>query len=731
MSVSDHGRFRSLLLASTALGLMLGAHQAEAQMPRAATKPPTASEQKQEGAFDFEANELEYDRDLGILKAVGQVEIVQGERILKADTVTYNERTDVMAASGHVTLLEPNGEVLFAEYVELTADMKKGMIKNMLIILQDKSRIAALKGERKDGNETEMSRTIYTACSLCEKDPKRPPLWQLKAIKVIHDKKRQTIEYKDAWLEVAGFPVAYTPYFIHPDPTVKRRSGFLPPSIGSSSELGTIARIPYFWAISDQTDSTITPFFSSEEGPGLHTEIRHRMLKGRFDLDGSVAVQNDSDDDAHGHVDAEFRYDLDKTWRTGFDAQRTVEDTYTRRYGYGFDQTLTSRAFIEGFRGRNYMAANSYVFQSLEAGDVDEEIPVVLPMLDYHHLGEPDAIGGYTELRTNLTSLMRSDGADTRRLSIHGGWHLPLMGPFGTVMGFNTMLRSDIYHKSNFTPTDESQEDNGFEYRFMPEASLDMAYPLSKTEGNYTQIIEPQAQFIISPYGGNSSHIPNEDSQTAELDDTRLFSHSRYSGFDRVEGGPRVNYGLRWGIFGLNGGSTTAFLGQSYRLKEDGTFGQDSGLETKLSDLVGKVHIKPGEAVDLLYRTRMDKDDFEFKRNEVELSAGKPLFRFSTQYSFFAAQSNNEFAAREEITYTASSQFTEYWRGQVSGTNDLDDGGDLRYISTSLTYEDECLAFTTEASRSFYEDRELRPSDQIVFRLSLKTLGDFATSADP
>ena len=723
----DQKSFRWPLLVSTALVMSIATGPCLAQAPKVAPKTQFAqSDAASEAAFDFEADELQYDREFGVLKAVGNVEIIHEDRVLQADVITYNERTDVMAASGNVTLLEPSGDVLFAEYVELSADLKQGLIRKMLIVLSDKSRIAANTGKRDDGNRTEMSRAIYTACSLCEDDPEKPPLWQLKAIEVIHDKDRQTIEYKDAWLEIAGIPVAYTPYLIHPDPTVTRRSGFLPPSIGNDSDLGTTVRIPYFWAISDQSDATITPMYATSEGPALHTEIRHRMQHGTFDLDGSIAAQDDND--ILGHVDASFRYDIDKTWRAGLDAQRTVEDTYPRRYGYGFEQTLTSRAFIEGFRQRNYLVANTYAFQSLEDGDDDEEIPLVLPLVEYHHLGKPDAIGGYTELQTNLSSLVRTDGSDTQRLSVHGGWHLPLMGPLGTTLKFNTMLRSDIYYKSEFVPENESEEDNGFEYRLTPEASLDIGYPLVKRHERYTQTLEPQAQFIVSPYGGNSNRIPNEDSEDAELDDTRLFSHTRFAGFDQVEEGPRINYGLRWGIYGPSGGSTTAFVGQSFRFKEQSSLSEGSGLEDKLSDFVAKVHISPGSLVDILYRARLDQSNFGFKRNELITQIGRPLFSTRVYYSFFAAQPNSEFSDREEIQYSVSSQFTENYRGSLSGTNDLDDGGSLRRISASLTYEDECFVFETTATRSFFEDRELRPSDSIVFRIALKTLGEFATS---
>ncbi|MEL0107198.1 MAG: LptA/OstA family protein, partial [Rhodospirillaceae bacterium] len=189
--------------------------------------PLTAAEQKKEPLTTFSADRVRYDRELSVITATGNVEVIRASRTLRADTLSYNQKTDVVTASGNIALAEPSGEVMFAQYMELTGDFKDGIVEDIGILLSDGARFAAAGARRSNANIFELRNAVYSPCNLCEEDPTRPPLWQIKASKVVHDKNRQQIEYSDAWLEVFGVPVFYTPYLAHPDPTVKRRSGFM------------------------------------------------------------------------------------------------------------------------------------------------------------------------------------------------------------------------------------------------------------------------------------------------------------------------------------------------------------------------------------------------------------------------------------------------------------------------------------------------------------------------
>ena len=670
----------------------------------------------------FTADEVFHDKKNGIMRASGNVEIFNNTRVLLANKISYNQQQDMVYASGNVNLLEPSGDVLFAEYMELSGDFKSAIIKNIKIRLSDNSRIVANHAVRNDGNLTKMKNAVYSPCTGCATEDDQPPLWQLKAKKIIHDKKRQELEYYDVWMEMAGLPVMYTPYFWHPDPTVKRRSGFLTPSTGGSTYLGTTFTTPYFYAISPSKDLTISPTITTQERLLLSGEYRERYNNGVLDLDGSIT--HDSKNDLRGHIKSDAKFHLDERWRWGFNINRSTDDTYLRRYGFPSDRILTTKAYAEGFSQRNYFAIESYAFQGTAIEDDPGQSPLVLPMITYNYQSASSRYGSINTFNANSVIMTRKDGNNTRRLSADGGWHLPLISSRGDIAKLSFTTRGDLYHVSNLDMENQPKKYTGFSGRIRPEVQVDWRFPLARQHGKISQTLEPLASAIISPYGGNSAKIPNEDSINMEFDDTNLFSNNAFTGYDRVEGGARLKYGLKWGLIGSGGGHTTAFIGQRYRTKDDDTYLKGSGLEGLLSDYVARVNVSPGKLLNLVYRTRLDKDNFSFKRNELQIGAGPPALKFSANYIFFEAQSDKDFSGREEISAAVSAKLNRSWNSRVLTRYDLEGNGDLRNLGLNLTYNCECFTLSTDINRQFYKDRDIRPSDSIMFKLSFKTLGD-------
>ena len=177
-----------------------------------------------------------------LVTATGHVEAWQNGHVMRADKITFDRNTGVAAATGHVVLLEPDGEVMFADYAEMQNNMNDGILKDMRALLQQNGKLAANGAQRTGGEINELSKVVYTTCNLCAKDPTRPPLWQIRAVSAVQDLEHKKIEYHDATLEMYGIPVAYFPYFWHADPSVKRESGILPPVIGSVVEHRRVLR---------------------------------------------------------------------------------------------------------------------------------------------------------------------------------------------------------------------------------------------------------------------------------------------------------------------------------------------------------------------------------------------------------------------------------------------------------------------------------------------------------
>jgi LPS-assembly protein len=680
------------------------------------------------------ADELIYDETLGTVTARGGVELEQNGRILLADTVTYSQRGNTVTASGNISLLEPSGEVVFAEFVELSDEMKKGFIRDLSVLLSDGSRFAARQAQRVAGQSKTMDRAVFSPCNLCKEDPGRPPVWQIKAIRVIHDEVRREVEYEDAVLEMFGIPVLYTPYFSHPDPTVKRRSGFLAPTIGQSDELGTIFGQPYFWAIDRSRDLELEPILYSREGVILRSRYRQRLSRGELDLGTTAAFVDEREDggetgekSTQASADLKGRWSLDDTWRAGFDYQQASQRTYLRRYDLGDQQILTSRLFAEGFSSTDYGAVNAYKFQGLRAGDRREISPIVAPFAEMSLIGEPDDWGGRVKFDASLMSLTRALGADSRRLSLAGNWSLPHYSEAGWVTTVTAAMQGDVYFTNNATDTTGVQAEGEEETagRIFPQVGLNWRYPLVRRGPRMNQLIEPIVNVVAGPNGSNPDEIPNEDSLAFEFDDTNLFRLNRYEGVDRVTSGARVDYGIRLGVFGDSGGSTSLMVGQSYRFWGNSAFSSTSGLDENLSDIVGRVHVAPRNWLDLLYRFRFDKDDLGPNRNELGVRIRGDRVELTADYIVLdESLSTTGFGDREQIDFALGAKITDTWSARLDLIQDLSSGQNTtRKAGFGLVYSDECISVGLRFERTDLEDEDIKPDDRVFLRVNFKYLG--------
>lgn len=683
------------------------------------------------------ADEITYDDTLNSVFATGNVEVAYGERIMLADNVRYNRNEDSVVASGNIVLLEPSGEVVFAEYVELKDELRSGVIENIRILLSDDSRFAANGARRIDGRKTIMRKAVYSPCAVCAENSGRPPLWQLKASTIIHDQEEKNIAYTNAWLELFGIPVFYTPYLTHPDPTVDRRSGLLAPRIGSSRVFGGFVRMPLFLAFTDSIDMTVEPIVTAREPPILALEYRQRFNSGLVEFSGSGTkadretgdVDNPTieQDVTRGHLFAEGLFSINDNWRTGFDYGRASDPTYLDRYDFfgDFGETLESRAFVEGFHGRTYSAGNIFGYQDLRITDAEEE-PLILPSLDQNYLTEADSLGGRWSLDTNFRSTMRDDGPNTRRLSLKGGYAIPFVSDYGLVTTVSTSLQADGYHMDRVL-VDGQSENNVVAGRAVPRAAIEMRYPFVRGTEGIRQVVEPVVALIAAPNNGNPVEIPQEDSVVVELDDTNLFSEDQIPGLDRVDTGQRAVYGLKAGLYGEHGGRMAGFFGQSYRLDNDDRDADTSDLRNGKSDFVGRLQISPDKYMDLLYRFRLAEHDFNLLRGETSVAIGPPSFRLTGDHVYIAAEaSNGLYPDREEVNADLSSQLTDYWSIGLNTRRDLtSDGGPLEH-GARITYEDECFRLAVKFKRDFTSSLDVEEETVFSVEIVFKNLGNIS-----
>jgi len=687
------------------------------------------------------ADEVNYDRERSLIIAKGNVEISQGPRVLRADSVIYNQKTKTVTAVGKVSLSEPGGHVAFADRIVLKDDLRDGVIQNFRMLFNDNTRMAANSAVRSGGKKTAMNKVVFSPCRLCAKNPKRPPLWQLKARRVVHDQETKDIEYFDGWLEIYGVPVAYSPYFRHPDPTVKRRTGFLAPTYGSDDQLGLFARLPYFIELGPDKDLTVAPVLFTKVRPAMFVEWRHRVPNGAYDIRGSFTNVRRLDasgekvggNQNRGHIFTTGLFDIDKVWRFGWDGGWTTDDTYMRRYDVNSLDSIITTVFAEGFSGRSYTSARLYHFQGLRQEDDYAKTPIVFPLLDFSTVGKPLGPGGAYgrwSLDANVMALTRVDGTNSRRLSFKAGWEVPLTTRTGHVFRIGALAQGDLYWVQVVPDPDApppGSKFSGVTGRFFPQGYVDWRYPLVRELGNVRHVIEPRVSFIVAPNTGNPFKIPNEDSLDVELDDTNVFALNRFNGLDRVDQGIRVVYGVNSAFYGNRGGKTEIFLGNSYRFTNRHRFPSDSGLDNRFSDLVGRIDIQPSEYLQVLYRFRFGTQRFRRKRHEVSAAAGPPWLRFGLSYFYFRGNENNaEFGEREELFGGVTARLTKNWAVRASSRYDIDDDSALSW-SLGAAYQNECCLVDFSFTRSFTTDRDIKASNRFFLRIVLKHLGEVAS----
>jgi LPS-assembly protein len=702
-------------------------------VPMAWADVPTSLEEAIDEPVDqvlFEADTLTYDAEAGLVTAEGNVEANYGGRILIADRVTYNDRTDEVFAEGDVAISQPSGEVLFADRILLRNDLSEGIIESMRLLLANNAQLAATRATRTGNNITELEEAAFTACEECEWAG--APLWQIRSFRVTHDQQRQRIIYRDATFEILGVPVAYLPYFTHTDPTVERQSGVLPPALGNTTELGNWIEVPYYFALAPNYDLTVTPKLTSSEGLILSAEWRHRTRNGGYELEGSITNPNRRDDDNNelsgnrirGHLFGDGQFDLANNWEWGFGLELVTDDTYLKRYDITNDDRLVNNLFARRFDGRNLTTLDSYYFIGLREEDDAGLTPIIPLLADHRQILDQRYFGGQVGLNFNALVLQRTDGTDTTRLSGELNWTRSEISDLGQVFTFHASARGDIYHVDNEPLAMGDPDDEQFVFRALPLAAFEWRWPFVRQNGSVRQVIEPIVQVVGTAYGGNPSDIPNEDSASFEFDETNLFSYNKFPGLDRWEEGPRINAGVRMAAHTLSGGSASVVFGQSYRFRDDPTFDPQSGLERERSDYVGRIDLRPGRYLDLIHRFRLDRNDLSFRRNEVSLWAGTEDYNVEIGYVRLADdQIASTLGPREEITGRTYLTLSDNWAFQAGARRDLEDSEMIQSFA-GLIYEDECTEIELSYRRRFTRDRDIEPSTAVMLRVRLTSLGN-------
>ena len=381
-----------------------------------------------------EANELVYNDKTNTVTAEGNARVYYQGHVLEADRVIYDRNTKRVFAEGHAKLTEKDGTIVHGDRFDVTDDFRDGFVESLRADTTDKTHFSSPHTERTDGETTVFDKGTYTACDACKNDPTKPPLWRVRAKRIIHKNEEQMIYYEDAWLEFFGVPLAWVPVLSSPDPTVKRKSGILAPYMGNSGLLGYGFGLPIFWDLADNYDITVTPTVYSNQGFFGKAEWRHRLENGSYfvRLNGidetnpsvfGTEPYGSGDVRLRGSVESKGEFLIADQWKFGWAGILLSDKRFLSDYGVqsleyssNYISETTSTVYLTGQGDRGFFDLRGYHFEGLSTHDVQAQQPNAHPVLDYNKAIDIDpaktaGIGGQVTLDFNFTSLSASSAS--------------------------------------------------------------------------------------------------------------------------------------------------------------------------------------------------------------------------------------------------------------------------------------------------------------------------------
>jgi LPS-assembly protein len=745
-----------------------------------------------------QAREIHYDYANERVSAVGNVQIYYNGSVLEANKVIYDQKTKRLRAEGNAKLTEAKGQVTYGEVMDLSDDYRDGFVDSLRVDTAEQTSIAAARADRSSGNFSIFHSAVYTACEPCRDNPKKPPLWQIRAARIIHDQGEKMMYFEQANLEFFGMPMAYLPYFSAPDPTVKRKSGFLAADFRSSNKTGFGVALPYFWALAPNYDLTLTPTVYTRQGVLMEAEWRQRTETGAFLLRGMGIKQWDPDyflrdngdptpgrRDFRGSFETSGQFALNEKWGWGWNIVAPTDKTFFQDYDTGRLRTKDlirdtptegiSEVYLVGRGDRSYFDARSMYFYGFSESDVQGQIPIVHPVIDYNYTFGQPVVGGELSYRVNFTSLSRDQASfdaiteqakpgnddfcsnktadpalNTRpgncvmrgfpgvysRFSAETNWRRSITDPIGQVFTPFMYARADAATLSvdrnaavdNFMPAGDTNL-----VRVMPAVGMEYRYPFIGVQSWGTQTIEPIAQIVVRPNETGVGRLPNEDAQSLIFDDSNLFKLDKFSGYDRVEGGTRANVGIQYTAQVNNAGFFNVLFGQSYHLMGKNSFtdggatntGLDSGLDKARSDYIARFAYQPSRMYTFASRFRFDEETWEVKRFELESRVNFDRWSFTAIYGQYAAQPDLGFLTNRQGVLGASSlRIDNSWSVFGSIGYDLD-AKKVDRTQLGLSYIDDCIAWALSYRTTYgYSGNPQEKSHSIMMSFGLRTLFD-------
>ncbi|SLN11846.1 LPS-assembly protein LptD [Ruegeria meonggei] len=648
-----------------------------------------------------------------VLVAEGNVEAFQGDIKITADRITYDRDTGALTLEGPIRIDQGGATTILADSAELDDGIQNGLLIGARMVFDQQLQIGSVQATRAAGRYTQFSKVSATSCHVCANG--KPPIWQIRARKVTHDQLERQLYFEGAQFRVLDVPVFYFPYLRLPDPTLDRATGFLVPSVRTTSQLGTGVRVPYFIKLGDHKDLTLTPYLSAKTRT-LGARYRQAFKRGRIQLQGAYTRDDLEEGEDRGYFFADGFFNLNDGYRFTFDIKTTSDDAYLADYGLPDFDRLRSEAALERIKRDTAFRTSFIHYKTLRDSENQDEIPSRVFDLYYQKRLFPQAVGGEVRLgfiahaheRTSDADVV---GRDIARATFDAEWLRSWT--------FASGLRADARVGASID-TFNIRHDSAFPdqvTRSTPRAALTLRYPVRRREASgATQILEPIAQ--VGWTHVTDTDVPNDESTFQEFDQGNLLALSRFPAPDRREDGVTGVVGVNWSRFGPKGWRALATIGQVFRADADSDFNLTSGLQGTASDLLIAGQLQTDNGWSLAGRGLLN-GDFSFAKAELRAAWQKPIVGISGSYVWQEPDpAENVDDEISETRLVGRYTVDQNWFTWATARYDLSESEPIRY-GLGVTYQNECVQVNMNVSRRFTSSSSIEPSTEFGFTVAL------------
>ena len=564
--------------------------------------------------------------------------------------------------------------------------------------------------------ENEISKLEKSVYTNCKKREGCPP-WVIQAEEISHDKKKKQINYKNAFLKIYDVPVLYFPKFFHPDPTIKRQSGFLTPTLRSQNK-SSYLKTPYFFAISENSDFTLSPRFYENNNNIYQGEYRYVTKNSKHVLDASVL--NDSpflleSNSSKTHFFLNSSFELNKNFFENSKIDIKLENVSNDAYLKSNDitspiinsqNTLKSTFNFEGSREDLEFSISAEVYDDLNKEKSSDKYEYIFPSFNLSKNFQTNLDGRLTLNNIGFNKLYDTNVSEKILVNNLSYESIDTINSIGLVNNYEMILKnfnSDSNNSSNYKNKNESDLQGLLQFN--------SKLPLRKIGKNFDSLLTP---IFVAKFNPSSNRNINNSDRI--VDYSNIFSTNRLNSNETLEGGESITIGNEFKLFRKSNLDNEIFglnLATSFRKEENSDLPIKSSLNQKTSNIVGQMSYKGSDLLQLDYDFFADNNLGKF--NYHKLKSTFKVNNFVSSFEFVEENNNigQEHFISNETSYNLDENKSLLFRTRKNKKTNLTEYYDLIY-----QYKIDCLVAGIEYKKNYYNSGGLRPDESLFFSIT-------------